>query len=132
MEQVNVTLPRGRRPFTPERLVRAVRLLAAEGFVDKGLLEAASRRHTRRGGLARTRAVEVAAALVSSRSGMTLAEVGAELTRLRHHPPQGGAAWAPSSVKALLSRARSPGLVPQPMAEASSTAGSPGDPVRTA
>ncbi len=88
--------------------MRAVRLLAAEGLADKGLLAAAPRRHTRRGGLARTRAVEVAAALISSRPGLTLAEVGAELTRLRHYPPQGGAAWAPSSVKALLGRAQVP------------------------
>jgi len=112
VEQVNAALPRGRRPFTQERLVRAVRLLAAEGLADKALLAPAPRGHTRRGGLARTRAIEVAAALVSSRPGMTLAEVGAELTRLRHHPPQGGAAWAPSSVKALLARARDQGLLP--------------------
>ncbi len=109
-EAVNAALPRGQRPFTTERPVRAVRLLAGEGLADKGLLAAAPRRHTRRGGLARTRAVEVAAALVSSRPGLTLAEVGAELTRLRHYPPQGGATWAPSSVKALLGRAQ--GLLP--------------------
>jgi DNA invertase Pin-like site-specific DNA recombinase len=89
VERVNAALPRGGRPFTQARLVRSVRLLAAEGLADKGLLAAAPRGHTRRGGLARTRAVEVAAALVSSRPHMTLAEVGAELVRLRHLPSQG-------------------------------------------
>ena len=37
-EAVNAALPRGRRPFTKERLVRAVRLLAAEGLAEKDLL----------------------------------------------------------------------------------------------
>ena len=109
---VNAALPRGRRPFTQARLVRSLRLLAAEGLADTGLLAAAPRGHARRGGLARARAVEVAAALVSSRPGLTLAEVGAELVRLRHLPPRGGAVWAPSSVKALLGRARAQGLLP--------------------
>ena len=110
--RVNAALPRSRRQFTKERLVRSLRLLAAEGLAEEGLLAPAPRGHTRRGGLARTRAVDVAAALVSSRPGMTLAEIGAELVRLRHLPPHGGAAWAPSSVKALLDRARAQGLLP--------------------
>jgi DNA invertase Pin-like site-specific DNA recombinase len=112
VEQVNAALPRGRRPFTAARLVRSLRLLAAEGLAEAGLLMPAPRgSQPGRGGLARLRAVEVAAALVSSRPAMTLAEVGAELVRLRHLPPQGGAAWAPSSVKALLERARAQGLI---------------------
>jgi len=109
-----------------------LRLLAAEGLAEAGLLAPAPRGHTRRGGLARTRAVEVAAALVSSRPGMTLAEVGAELTRLRHHPPQGGAAWAPSSVKALLGRARAQGPLPPAVTEISQVPASSGGPVRAA
>ena len=40
-EAVNAAPPRGRRPFTTERLVRAVRLLAAEGLADKALLDRA-------------------------------------------------------------------------------------------
>ena len=110
-DAVNAALPRGRRPFTKERLVRAVRLLVDEGLAEEELLAPAPRRRTRRGALARSRAVDVAAALVAGRPGMTLAELGAELARLRHAPPQGGPAWAPSSLKALLDRARAQGLL---------------------
>jgi len=110
-EAVNAALSRGRHPFTKERLVRAVRLLVAEGLAEEGLLDPAPRRRPRRGALARSRAVEVAAALVAGRPGMTLAELGAELARLRHIPPHGGPAWAPSSLKALLDRARAQGLL---------------------
>ena len=110
-EAVNGALPRGRRPFTKERLVRAVRLLAADGLAERELLEPAPRRRTRRGAQARARAVEVAAALAAGRPGLTLAELGAELARLRHMPPRGGPAWAPSSLKALLDRARALGLL---------------------
>jgi len=125
VEQVNAALPKGRRPFTTARLVRSLRLLAAEGLADEALLAATPRGQSRRGGLARTRAVEVAAALVSSRPGMTLAAVGTELVRLRHHPPQGGAVWAPSSVKALLGRARAQGLLSTPTTPATSPAVEP-------
>ena len=110
-EAINATLPRGRRPFTKERLVRALRLLVAERLVEEGLLNPAPRRQPRRGALARSRAVEVAAALTAGRPGMTLAELGAELARLRHAPPGGGPTWAPSSLKALLDRARAQGLL---------------------
>jgi len=113
-EAVNAALPRGRRPFTKERLVRAVRLLAAEGLAEEGLLGPAPRRQPRRGALARSRAVEVAAALAAGRPGMTLAELGAKLARLRHAPPGGGPAWAPSSLKTLLDRARAQGLLATP------------------
>ena len=97
-----------------ERLTRAVRLLAAEGLAEQSLLSPAQRRQPRRGALARSRAVEVAAALATGRPGMTLAELGAELARLRHAPPRGGQTWAPSSLKALLDRARAQGLVAPP------------------
>ena len=110
-EAVNAALPRGRPPFTKERLVRVVRLLAAEGLAEGGLLAPAPRGRTGRGASARSRAVEVAAALVAGRPGMTLAELGTELARLRHAPPRGGPAWVPSSLKALLYRARAQGLL---------------------
>ena len=113
-DAVNTGLPRGQHPFTKSRLVRDMRLLAAEGLAGKELLAPAPYRRTRRGVLARSRAVEVAAALVAGRPGMTLAQLGAELVRLRHLPPGGGPAWAPSSLKALLDRARAQGLLATP------------------
>jgi hypothetical protein len=109
--RVNAVLPPGRQPFTQARLVGAVRLLAGEGLAEAALLAPASRRRSGRAGLARRRTVELAAALVAGRPGITLAALGAELTRLRHHPPRGGPAWAPASVKALLDQARKLGLL---------------------
>ena len=91
--------------------MRTVRLLVTERLADEGLLGPAPRKHTRRGALARSRAAEVAAALVAGRPGMTLAELGAELARLRHVPPRGGPLWAPSSLNALLDCARAQGLL---------------------
>ena len=108
---VNAALPMGARRFTQERLVSAVRLLVGEGLAEPELLTASPRRASRRGRTARSRAVEMAAALVAGRPDLTLAELGAELTRLRHFPPRGGQAWAPSSVKALLDQARALGLL---------------------
>ncbi len=113
-EAVNAALPRGRHPFTKERLVRAVRLLVAEGLAEEGLLAPAPRQRTRRGALARSQAVEVAATLMTGRPGMTLAELGVELVRLRHLPPRGGPAWAPSSLTAVLDRAQAQGLLVPP------------------
>ena len=57
------------------------------------------------------RATEVVAALVAGRSTITLAQLGTELTRLGLAPVRGGNQWAPSSVKALLDRARAAGLL---------------------
>ena len=56
----------------------------------------------------------IAVALAAGRPGITLAELGAELARLRHRPPRGGREWAPSSLKALLDRARAQGLIARP------------------
>ena len=57
------------------------------------------------------RATEVVAALVAGRSTITLVQLGTELTRLGLAPVRGGNQWAPSSVKALLDRARAAGLL---------------------
>jgi hypothetical protein len=57
------------------------------------------------------RAREVVAALVAGRSTITLVQLGTELTRLGLAPVRGGNQWAPSSVKALLDRARAAGLL---------------------
>jgi hypothetical protein len=75
------------------------------------LLTPAPRRRPRREDAARRRATEVVAALVAGSGGPTLAQLGAELLRLGLAPPRGGGRWAPSSVKALLDRARAAGLL---------------------
>jgi hypothetical protein len=109
---VNAALPAGRRRFTTDRLVSAVKLLVAEALAEPELLDAAPRRIARKGLVARKRTTEIAAAL--ARGDMTLSQVGIELSRLGLAPPRGGERWAPSSVKALLDRARAAGLLAPP------------------
>jgi hypothetical protein len=105
---VNERLPPGRRRFTRDRLVRSVRLCVQEGLAEPALLEGAARR-SRRDPKAR-RAMELAASFLRERPKATLAEVEAELSRMGVCP-RSGEAWAASSVKALLDRARSAGLL---------------------
>lgn len=105
---VNAALPPGRRRFTRDRLVRAVRLFVQEGLAEPALLEGATRR-PRRDPQAR-RAMELAASFLRGRPKATLADVGAELARMGVQP-RGGGPWAASSVKALLDRARGAGLL---------------------
>ena len=107
-EAVNARLPPGRRRFTRDRLVRSVRLFVQEGLAEPTLLEGAARR-PRRDPKAR-RAMELAASFLRGRPKASLAEVGAELSRMGVRP-RSGEAWAISSIKALLDRARSAALL---------------------
>lgn len=102
---VNAALPRNKPPFTRDKLVRSVKALVREGMADKALLNHAPKRGQRRKPESE-RAMEIAASFKSGRPKATLAEVAAELERMKVLPPSGGA-WAPSSVKALLDRAGS-------------------------
>ncbi len=120
---VNQVLLPGRRRFTRDRLVRAVRLLLAEGLAEPGLLAP-----TRAGGAGprhrpeAARAVEAVARYLrghrreAAERGVapqdyrppTLAQVARHLAEdARISPPGGGGAWASSSVKALVERAQS-------------------------
>jgi len=100
-------------PLGPERLARAVRLAVSAGMAPPAVLSPAPRRPPPggAGGAARARLVGLVAALAGSRPGASLSALGGELLRLRVRPPGGGACWAPSSVKALLDRARAEGLL---------------------
>jgi DNA invertase Pin-like site-specific DNA recombinase len=108
---VNAALPAGRHRFTQDRLVSAIKLLVAEALAEPTLLGTAPHRRPRKEQTTQKRATEVVAALVAGRSAITLAQLGAELTRLGLAPVRGGNQWAPSSVKALLDRARAAGLL---------------------
>ncbi|MBV9755715.1 MAG: recombinase family protein [Alphaproteobacteria bacterium] len=119
---VNQALAPGRGRFTRDRLVRAVRLLVAEGLGEPGLLapaRAGDARPRRRPETAR--AVEAVARYLrghrreAAERGVapqdyrppTLAQVARHLAEdARLGPPGGGRAWAPSSVKALVERAQ--------------------------
>jgi DNA invertase Pin-like site-specific DNA recombinase len=116
--RVNASLPPGQRPFSEARLKRLARLLVGEGLLEPGALAPA--RPARGGGNGEgRRAVEIAAAYLRGRPEATLAELGAALLRLGVLPPRGGKAWARSSLKALVDRARRQGLAPAPGVQSS-------------
>ena len=83
--------PPGRRRWTQDRLVRAVRRLVAEGLADPALLAPAPRRQ------APDRLVAIVAGIARSAPHLTLRAIGAELARLRERTPRGGLHWSPSS-----------------------------------
>lgn len=109
-ERVNAALPAGVPRFRPGRIARLARLYVREGLLEPAVLAPAPRRH--RAGQGR-RAVEIAAACLRGRPPLTLAALGDELLRLGVTPPRGGKAWAPSSLTALVARAREEGLLGQ-------------------
>ncbi len=123
MVAANQVLPPGRRRFTHDRLVRAVRLLVADGLAEPGLLAPARAGDTRPRRRPETaRALEAVARYLrvhrreAAEQGVaaqdyrppTLAQVARHLAAdARISPPGGGGAWAPSSVKALVDEAQS-------------------------
>jgi DNA invertase Pin-like site-specific DNA recombinase len=109
-EAVNAALPHGRPRFTEKRLVGTVRLFVREGLADPALLQHAPQPPRRKGQGVRQRAMEIAASFKSGRAKATLADIAGELERMKVLPPS-GRAWAPSSVKALLERARALGML---------------------
>jgi hypothetical protein len=96
------------RPWTAERLARAVRALVAEGVVEKELLRAAAPR--RRSGT--EDALQVVAAIRGADPGATLRAIGERLREMRIRTPRGGVEWSASSVKMLVDRAKAQGLIP--------------------
>jgi hypothetical protein len=92
--------------------VRAVRRSVAEGLADPGLLRAAPRR-SRKSVAQGRRLVELVATIHNAADGdkPTLARIGRQLERQGVRTATGARTWAPSSVKALLDRAREQGLV---------------------
>jgi DNA invertase Pin-like site-specific DNA recombinase len=107
-EAVNTALSPDQPPFTRERLVRSVRLFVREGLAEPALLDRTPRRMTRNPKA--RRAMELAASFLRGRPRASLAEIGAELSRMGVAPRSGGT-WADSSVKLLLDRARKSGLL---------------------
>ena len=111
-DRVNAGLPRGARPVTPVWLARLSRRFVAEGLLEARVLDptapAAGRGRGQARAAAAQRAAETARAYLQGRPDATLAELGAQLLRLGVRPPRGGAAWAPSSLKALVDCTRRP------------------------
>lgn len=115
---VNAARPVGQPVFTRDRLVRAVRLLVAEGLAEAALLDPA-RGPGRKPDASSSRAAEAVARYLRSHRreaadhGVppasyrppTLAQVARHLVEDAGLRPRSGGAWAPSSVQALVRRA---------------------------
>lgn len=97
------------RPWTADRLARAVRRLVAEGLVEPALIQRAPRKAPRDDVLL------VAAGIRNADPDLSLRAIARRLCELRIRPARGGGTWSASSVKALLDRAERLGLVkPRP------------------
>lgn len=99
-------LSREGRAWTPDRLRRAVRHLAAEGLVSKTLLDRPQHR------LPEDRLMTLVAGIHLAAPDQSLREIAAQLERLHERTPRGASRWSASSVKNLLDRAQAIGLVP--------------------
>jgi hypothetical protein len=102
---VNASLPTGRRRWTQDRLVRAMRRLVTEKLADPTLLSPAPRKRTA------DRKLVVVAGIARSAPHLSIREIAAELERLRERTRHGGLRWPPSSVAHLLRKARKAGLL---------------------
>lgn len=91
--------------WTPERLRRAVKWLAAEHLADPALLRKSPPR------LPEDRLMTLVAGIHASNRDLTLREIASQLERLHERTPRGGTKWSPSSVKNLIDRARRSGLI---------------------
>lgn len=99
-------------PWTRDALIRAVRRLVGDGLADPGLLKPAPRR-SKKAVAQDKRLVELVATIHNAADGEkpTLARIGRQLERQGIPTKTGARTWAPSSVKALLDRAREQGLL---------------------
>lgn len=93
------------RPWTADRLSRAVRRLVTEGLAEPALIEPAPRKPPKEDILL------VIAGIKGADSEISLRAIAARLEEMRIRTPRGGATWSASSVKALLDRAERAGLV---------------------
>lgn len=102
---INTRLDPGVRPWTKERLVRAVKRYVKEGFLEKDVLSRAPRR---RGS---GRLLAIVAGIKGAAPGITLQEIAAQLEKMREPTPRGRSKWQVSSVKMLLDRAEREGML---------------------
>jgi len=97
------------RPWTADRLARAVHRLVAEGLADRVLIEPAPRKPPKDDILL------VIAGIKGADPNLSLRAIAARLEEMRIRTPRGGTSWSASSVKALLDRAERFGLVMPPV-----------------
>ena len=99
------------RPWTADRLSRAVRRLVSEGLAEPELIAPAPRKPPKDDILL------VIAGIKGADPKISLRAIATRLEEMRIRTPRGGTSWSASSVKALLDRAGRFGLV-APTAEA--------------
>ena len=101
---VNAPLPHTRR-WTQARLLRAVKAYVRDGFLPATVLGRANRRDTD------DRLPAIIAAIKGADPDITLQAICDRLEAMRERTPRGRTKWQPSSVKMMMNRAESLGLV---------------------
>lgn len=106
-QRTSLPKQKGARPWTAQRLRRAVRTLVNQHMADPALLQRAAASPP--GDMA----MALVASITKANPELTLKEIGQQLTAVHCNPPRGrgGKKWALSSIKALRDRARRLGLV---------------------
>lgn len=94
------------RPWTADRLSRAVHRLVAEGLAEPELIRRAQRKPPKDDLLL------IIAGIKGADPAISLRSIAARLEDMHIRTPQRNASWSASSVKSLLDRARKLGLVP--------------------
>ena len=101
---INGPLPEGRR-WAQGRLMRAVNAYVRSGFLEEAVLGRAERRN------ADDRLVAIVAAIKGADPDVTLQTICNRLEAMRERTPRGRTKWSPSSVRMLLMRGQTLGLL---------------------
>lgn len=102
---INARLPEGRPPWTVPRLTRAARRYVREGLLTERVLDRAAPAERD------DRLMLIVAGIAGADPTPSLRAIAGRLEALREKTPRGGQRWQVSSVKMLLDRARSRGLL---------------------
>ena len=101
---INGPLPEARR-WTQSRLLRAVNAYVRDGFLPKTVLRRAGRREND------DRLPSIVAGIKGAGPDITLQGICVRLEAMRERTPRGRSKWEPSSVRMILDRAKTLGLL---------------------
>ena len=102
---INGQLPLGRPDWTVERLICAVKRYIRDGLLEPRLLDRAKRSD------AGDRLLVIVAEIAGAAPDMNLQAICDRLEAMRERTPRGRMRWQPSSVRMLLERAKTQGLI---------------------
>ena len=102
---INAALLQGRVPWTKERLIRATKRFVRDGLLPQTLLTRAAPAP------GDDRLLAIVAAIAGADPALTLQAIANRLEAMRERTPRGAVKWQPSSVRMLLERARTQGLI---------------------